>query len=133
MNNKLYKIFNLSIAAITLLILIYCGFYFYFGDAQVSCIHKSIYGKVCPSCGFSRAFASFVYFDFEKGNSYNPYALTVYCFIVFQFVWRMVLLIFRKSFERFKTIGFVDAIISFIVFVWAFLPLLKANILYYLR
>jgi hypothetical protein len=97
------------------------SYFFYVPDGPYSfaCEYKNLVGHNCPSCGFSRAFAAFVKFNFDEGMSYNPQAFKVFLFFVVQFFLRILFLLLR-----FKHQVMIDISFSISYFLYAFGSLL---------
>lgn len=118
------------IISLTFFILIGIGLaysYFFYPNAHpVDCIIKSYTGKDCPGCGMSRSFSYFTHFQWQQGTQFNRFALLVFLFFVFQFIFRAGILF--HYFTTGKIIGArfikMDVIISISLFLLAFLPLI---------
>lgn len=117
------------IISLVFFILIGVGFaysYFFYPDNHpIECAIKAATGKDCPSCGFSRAFSYYTHMQFQQGKNFNPLSWPVFLFFSFQFFLRgiIVLLFLSKS----KLIGpafvKIELVISILLFLLAFLPL----------
>jgi hypothetical protein len=57
-----------------------------------TCVHKTITGFECKSCGITRDFLSFLRFDFTK--PINQYSLGLFLYCTFQFIYRIIIAIF---------------------------------------
>jgi hypothetical protein len=87
---------------------------------------KEYTGKDCATCGFSRAFSSFVHFDFSGGKAFNAMAFPVFLFFVFQFLLRLAIVIHYQITKSALPSWLIktDVIISISGFLLAFLPIL---------
>ncbi len=112
-------------------IMIYSGLFFYLGEAQVQCIHKSLSGVNCPSCGFSQAFANFVHLQFREGIQLNTLAFPVFLFLIVQLFMRSLIVGNLLNIQTWSKLRVLDLVISLLGAIWVFAPLLLANIKFY--
>lgn len=103
------------------------SYFFYPDDHPVDCMVKQITGKDCPSCGFTRSFSLYTRAQFTTGRVLNPLSWKVFLFFAFQFILRFAVvthyLTVRKNLSNKVVIA--DAIISILLFLLAFLPVIK--------
>jgi hypothetical protein len=103
------------------------SYFFYANNYPIACLYKQWSGLACPSCGFSRAFSSFVHFNFKEGKAYNSHAFPCYLFMISQCIFRLSIsgiILFTKQpiCSRFIIAEVALTIIFFTVF---FSPLLN--------
>lgn len=121
---------TLSVMAILTVILI--------DQESWNCIHKTITGYECKSCGITRDFLSFLQFDFS--NPINQYSFSLFLYFIFQSTYRIliataglkllckqiksrnsILKLDRKEVDIKKVI-IADAMITFLFGILVFLP-----------
>lgn len=71
MQRTFFKILLKHIVVILILFAIVFIFYFF----KIPCLFRFVTGIPCPSCGMTRAFLSFLSFDFPSSFSYHPLLL----------------------------------------------------------
>ncbi len=117
------------IISLVFFILIGVGFaysyFFYPNSHPLDCAFKLATGKDCPTCGFSRAFSYYSHFQFTQGRNFNALSWPVFLFFLFQFCLRaiIILLFFNKSKLIGATFVKIELIISILLFLLAFLPI----------
>lgn len=120
-----YFIINLIFTIILGVVLCY-SYFFYPNNHPFYCVFKVKTGFDCSTCGFSRAFSSFVHFKFIEGMHYNKNAFNCYLFFVSQFLFRLtnvLILCFRKGGFNKKYIV-TEITLTIILFIYAFYTLL---------
>ncbi len=124
-NKKDYFIVNLVFVIIIGVVFGY-SYFFYPNDQPIQCIHKLYTGSDCASCGFSRAFSSFMHIDYNEGISYNRYAFNCFLFFLFQFFLRIVaaILYLIDPSKPSKFFIIMELIATIFGFLAAFSPLL---------
>lgn len=63
------------------------------------CIFKHFTGKECWNCGMTRAFLSFLHFDFDKAFKYNNKVIIVFPLTVMIYLYSWYKYIFMKGEE----------------------------------
>ena len=129
MNRKQYIFLNIFFAGFILAIFLYSVI---FGGSDnsypISCIHKELLGKTCPTCGMSRAFSEILGFHFQKAIDLQPNSIAVFSFFLTQLLIRLIFawLLF-KSFVNVKLLGNIDVPSTLILFLFAFGKILYAT------
>ncbi len=125
-NKKDYFIVNLIFITIIGVVFGY-SYFFYPNDQSIQCVHKLYTGSDCSSCGFSRAFSSFMHLKYNEGLSYNAYAFNCFLFFLFQFTLRAIAVIiyFSDPLKPSRPFIITELIATVVFFLIAFLPLLK--------
>lgn len=124
--NTPYKIINIIFAGIGIVIISYSGFYSAKLDNHP--IECSVYistGKICPTCGVSRAFSEIVRLNFDSAIEYNPLSIKIFLFFFIQTIIRIIflgLLIFK--FKQ-NLILYTDIILSTSLFLYSFNELIS--------
>ena len=57
-----------------------------------NCVHSTITGYECKSCGITRDFLSFLHFDFS--NPINQYSFGLFLYCIFQSIYRIIIATF---------------------------------------
>jgi hypothetical protein len=111
------------------LLLVASIFSFYFtlpGSWRLPCLIREFTGMPCVTCGFTRAFQSFLQFDFEAGRAFNELALPLFWFLAGQVLLRILIVasyyFFRHHLK--PQVIKLEVLASISVFLLAFLPVL---------
>ena len=117
-----YLIINIIFAGIIMLIMLYSGIFSYqTNDFPVHCIHETLTGQPCPSCGLSRSFSAMVRGEPELAANFNPNGISVFVFFLVQFFLRIT---FSFVYLRFsagrKVLIWTDGILSATFFFYSF-------------
>ena len=120
-----YKLINIILAGIILLIIIYSIIYSpEKSNHLIPSNSKTILNEESRSTGLSHSFSSIVRFNFEEAREYNEYGLQVFTFFVIQLFMRIFFLFSYDSILEFghKRIILLDSIISISLFIFFFMP-----------
>lgn len=120
-----YKIINLSLAGIILVIFMYSGLYSpEESKYPIPSFYTQITNKTSPSTGLSRSFSAIVRGNLTLAKIFNPYGIQIFLFFAFQFVFRVFsFLLIKNQFSLIKPYIFADILLSGIGFYLAFKPL----------
>lgn len=121
-----YKIINLCLATIILLIFIYSGLFSPKESKHpIPSFYTQITNKNSPSTGLSRSFSAIIRGNLKLSKTYNPYALPIFLFFALQFIFRVFsIFIIREKKPLFKLYLFIDITLSISGFYLAFRPLI---------
>jgi len=121
-----YRIINIILAGVIGLVFIYsCLFLPENGGHLIPSFYTDITHQSSPSLGLSRAFSALVRGQFSLAEQFNPYALNIFLFFTFQFLYRLVSLnIDRMAFVNRKLWIRIDILFSPFLFLLAFYPLI---------
>ncbi len=102
---------------------------FYSPDEEkypVPCIHEQLTGEPCPSCGMSHAFSLIVRGRLAEALEWNPHSLRLFLFFALQLLMRIILaaVAFRTT-KNLRAISVTDAVVSSVMALTAFWPLLR--------
>jgi len=102
---------------------------FYSPDEEkypVPCIHEKLTGEPCPSCGMSHAFSLIVRGRLAEALEWNPHSLRLFLFFALQLLMRIILaaVAFRTT-KNLRAISVTDAVVSSVMALTAFWPLLR--------
>ncbi len=124
--HRQYHIINIAIAGVIACILLYSGIFPYQGNHFP--IH-SAYSQITASTGMSRAFSAIMQADLGAAAGFNAYAIRIFAFFLIQLLLRLIIsaAMFNKRFSINKLLV-VDIFISVFLFLWAFIPLIRAQI-----
>ncbi|WP_421917915.1 DUF2752 domain-containing protein [Marinifilum sp.] len=111
---------------IILLIFLYSAFY---SNKQlqhpIPSFFTQITGSDSPSTGLSRAFSALVLFDIKSAKEFNPFAVQIFLFFVFQLVFRILTFFLMKyNISWINTYILADICLSIFAFSLAFRPLI---------
>lgn len=122
-----YRIINIIFAGIIGLVFIYsCLFLPEDGRHIIPSFYTDITGNASPSLGLSRAFSALVRGDVALANQFNPYALTIFLFFCFQFLFRLISLkVDSFSFINKRIWIRIDIVLLALSFLIAFYPLIR--------
>jgi hypothetical protein len=92
----------------------------------VPCVHETLTGEPCPSCGLSHAFSLIVRGRTEEALEWNSYSMRIFIFFVLQVVMRIALAAtaLRPS-KHLRQIAVTDAAVSAVMTLTAFWPFLR--------
>ncbi len=121
-----YRIINIIFAGVIGLVFIYsCLFLPDGGKHLIPSFYTDITGDASPSLGLSRAFSALVRGDVALANQFNPYALNIFAFFCFQFLFRLISLkVDSISFVNKKTWIQIDVVLTISLFLITFYPLI---------
>jgi hypothetical protein len=121
-----YHVLNACFIAIILCLFIYSEIFSAEKENHpVTCAFQLQTGLDCPTCGLSRAFSEIIRGKFESAKEYNPYALNLFLFFLTQFILRICASIFIIYYPtRLRIIAVSDSIISCLLFLAAYFPLI---------
>jgi len=121
-----YRIINIIFAGVIGLVFIYsCLFLPENGSHIIPSFYTDITGNASPSLGLSRAFSALARGDLALANQFNPYALNIFAFFCFQFIYRLISLkVDSMSFVNRKTWIRIDIVLTISLFLIAFHPII---------
>jgi len=125
-----YRIINIIFAGVIGLVFIYsCLFLPENGSHIIPSFYTDITGNASPSLGLSRAFSALVRGNLDLANQFNPYAINIFAFFCFQFIFRLISLkVNSMSFVNRKTWIRIDIVLTISLFLIAFYPLIRFTI-----
>ena len=125
---RAYIAVNIIFAGVILFIMGYSGFYSPDKDKYpVPCIHETLTGEQCPSCGLSHAFSLILRGRFDEAMQWNSASAGVFLFFALQLVMRVALGIRTLKTDKYlRQISSADAVISSLMIIAAFFPFMKA-------
>ncbi|HYX08369.1 MAG TPA: DUF2752 domain-containing protein [Bacteroidales bacterium] len=117
-----YLIINILFAGIIMLMMLYSGIFSYqTNDFPVHCIHESITGQPCPSCGLSRSFSAMVRGQINVAAAFNPNGIPVFVFFLVQFFMRIAFsFVYIRLSARRTLLIWSDGLLSFVFFIFSF-------------
>lgn len=126
--SKPYLIINVIFAGIILLIFAYSGFFSPEKDNYpVTCIHETLTGRPCVSCGLSHSFSLIVQGRIDEAYQWNLYGMRIFLFFAAQLVLRVAFSIFYLKYpDTRKQLIIIDCIGSGIIFLVAFWPFITS-------
>jgi hypothetical protein len=98
-----YILLNKMILIFIILFFAYITFFHFFGFG-FTCQNDI---KPCKSCGLTRGLAQCIRFDFTKAQSFNSHSVPTFLFFCFQFISRILLLVFYKLKQNTQTKNFL--------------------------
>ncbi len=115
-----YLFFNGILFSFIVFIFLYISITKHF-NTGFTCQYKMITGKVCRTCGLTRALWECTNFNFKKANILNPQSEFVFMSLLFQIIYRggMYILLKKKtelSFKVKKSFIYIDIIVLLILF-----------------
>lgn len=121
-----YHAINIVFATVILGLLVYSAIYSPEPDRHpVPCMHSQVTGEPCTSCGLSRAFSFLVRGEADAARALNPQAIPVFLFFVIQLLMRgLSSLVIKTRLIPASRLAATDALLSALLFLWAFLPLI---------
>jgi hypothetical protein len=102
----------------------YAGFFAYSNHA-VQCVYKEAIGIDCVTCGLTRGFHHILAGEFKKTYQLNPLSLQLFLFFAIELIIRFSLIGIPAVKNNTMKLVKWDIIISVILFVFCFFPLLK--------
>ncbi|MBR5958374.1 MAG: hypothetical protein IKZ99_08430 [Salinivirgaceae bacterium] len=115
-----YIICNLIFAVVLAVLLAYFGI---FSSAADYPVHAVVSGTL-TSTGLQRALSALVHGQADVALQLNPHSVRVFVFIVSQLLFRLIFsLIYIFAANRRRRLIIADAIISTLLFLWAFAPM----------
>ena len=121
-----YIICNLIFAVVLAALLAYFGI---FSSAADYPVHAVVSGTL-TSTGLQRALSALVHGQADVALQLNPHSVRVFVFIVSQLLFRLIFsLIYIFAANRRRRLIIADAIISTLLFLWAFAPMAAGQIL----
>lgn len=126
--SKPYLIINVIFAGIILLIFAYSGFFSPEKDNYpVTCIHETLTGRPCVSCGLSHSFSLIVQGRIDEAYQWNLYGMRIFLFFAAQLILRVAFSIFYLKYpDTRKQLIIIDCIGSGIIFLVAFWPFITS-------
>jgi hypothetical protein len=125
-SRKVYISINLIFGGILLCIFLYAELFNSMGSNEtIHCVHQSITGNPCPTCGVSRGFSAIMHLDFKQANIYNPFVLRYFLFFLIQLVFRiLIIMLLTRETLSWQAIHWVDIVLSLLLFLFSFRNLL---------
>lgn len=123
-----YIKFNIAIAGVITMILLYSGFFSPDRDNYpVACIHERLTGEACASCGLSHSFSLIVRGRIVEAYQWNLNGPRVFIFFAGQLIMRVFFSAFYLNHPSSgRELVIYDAVVSFMLFIVCFLPLIRA-------
>ena len=117
-----YILLNIIFAGIIICIITYSGFFSAEKDNYpVQCLHETLSGQPCPSCGLSRSFSYIIRGKLEEASLSNVYGIRVFLFLVAQLIMRLSNLVYlRKEGGSIKQLARYDISLSIVLFIAGF-------------
>jgi len=127
-----YNKVNLIFAGIIILIFFYSTIFSPEKDNYpVGCIHETLLGKPCPTCGLSHSFSEIIRGNFAEAKKLNRNGILIFLFFLIQLILRSgITFLNQKKIFSLKTILYVDVICSLLLFIFCFRRLLPFWIYY---
>ncbi len=125
---RAYLAVNIIFAGVILLIMGYSGFYSPDEDKYpVPCLHETLTGVSCPSCGLSHAFSLIVRGRIDEALQWNTASTGVFLFFALQLAMRIAIgsRIYYTD-RHLHKISVADATVSSLMALAAFFPFLRA-------
>jgi hypothetical protein len=109
--------------------MVYSGTFSPDGDSYpLVCIHETLTGNPCPSCGLSHAFSLIIRGRTSEAIELNSYAVRIFLFFSLQLLLRISLPIRFISITGTKArnnLVVADTAVTLVMFMVAFFPLIK--------
>ena len=123
-----YLIINIIFAGVILLIFAYSGFFSPDKDNYpITCIHETLTGEQCVSCGISHSFSLIVRGRIVEAYQWNLNGMRVFIFFAAQLALRVAFSIFYLKYpDTRKQLIVIDCIGSGIIFLVAFWPFISS-------
>jgi hypothetical protein len=120
--HKPYRIINLSLAGIIMMVFVYSGLFSAHRDNHpIPSFYEIITGEPSPSSGLSRAFSEIVRGNMDAARSYNSDSLLIFAFFLIQFIQRiLVTLLLHLQMLRTRSLLAADLVISTGLFFYCF-------------
>jgi hypothetical protein len=125
---RAYLAVNIIFAGVILLIMGYSGFYSPDEEKYpVPCLHETLTGIPCPSCGLSHAFSLIVRGRLDEALRWNTASTGVFLFFALQLAMRIAIgsRVFFTD-RHLHKISAADAAVSSLMALVAFFPFLRA-------
>jgi hypothetical protein len=121
---KAYRIINLSLAGVIVLVLLYSSIFDYRkNNFPVHSFHDTITGQTSLSTGLSRSFSAIMRFDLDEARAFNGHGISVFMFLILQLFMRGFFYFnSKKEFYSIKQTITVDVVLSIALFVLFFRP-----------
>lgn len=130
LSNEPYLVINLVLAGVILLVFVYSAVFSPVkNDYPVICIHETITGEQCASCGLSHGFSLILRGEVSEALIWNPYSLRIFIFFFSQLLLRIAFSFFYLRYKEGKWLIIVDSVGSGSMFLIAFWPFLRWLIL----
>ena len=121
-----YIICNLIFAGVLAALFAYFGI---FSSAADYPVHAVVPGTL-TSTGLQRALSALVRGQADVALQLNPYSVRIFVFLVLQFAFRLIFsLIYMLATNHRRWLIIADAVISTLLFLWAFAPMAVGQIL----
>jgi len=121
-----YLIFNIALAGVIMLIMIYSGIFSPdINNYPVVCIHEKLTGEPCVSCGLSHSFSLILRGRIDEAYQWNQNGMRIFIFFAAQFLMRIVFsgAYLNRPDSRKQLISY-DITGSSLLFLTAFMPFL---------
>ncbi len=117
---------NAIIAGVLLLI---TGYSVFFALTGLNPPVKPTFGFNTASTGLSRAFVQICKGNFNQATILNKFAIPIFIFFTSSVLLRLttIVLLFNNRFGK-NLVLFTDILLTLLLFLWAFVPLIKAQL-----
>ncbi len=122
MEKRDYKVLNYILGGILILMFGY-AFFFAYDSHSLGCIYVKTYGKPCPTCGITRAFAEILHFRFKEAVKLNMLSVSLFGFFFVQLLARFFINFVAVKHSPLKKLVFIDVVFSITLFVYCFYEL----------
>lgn len=124
-----YLIINLVFAGVVIGIIAYSGIFSPEKNRYpVECVHETLTGMPCPSCGLSHSFSYIVRGDLDNAFIWNRYGLRVFLFFVIQLIMRIsISLSLLRSKASSRSLLRYDLLITILSFILGFNQFIAYN------
>ncbi len=121
-----YNKINLIFAGIIILIFAYSGIFSpEKNNHPVPCIHETLTGKPCPTCGISHSFSAIIRGNFKEAKEWNRNGIPIFLFFFIQLIMRIgITTLNQKAIVSERILLFLDVAISLTLFIICFRPLI---------
>ena len=94
------------------------------GNHPIPSMYAEGTGQHSPSAGLSRAFSEIIRGNFDASLEYNTHGIRIFAFFITQLLMRAAGSIYLLFYPLTKTLVYMDAGISFLLFIICFYPFL---------
>lgn len=125
---RTYICINLIFAGVIILIIFYSAVFSPSGNYPLGCVHESLTGESCPSCGLSHAFSLIVRGRLQEALVYNVYSMRLFLFFALQLIIRAgvpVIWLRLPDIRRRNDLVLTDAVVTAMMFAVAFYPMVR--------
>jgi hypothetical protein len=122
-----YISINLILAVVIIMIFIYSGIFSpEENNYPVACVHETLTGEPCISCGLSHSFSLIIRGRIDEAYQWNLYGIRVFLFFALQLILRIYFSVLHAvNPSTGKQLIIMDSIVSGIMFLVAFWPFIR--------